>query len=59
MEVPQFSVGECKVRTLWDKAVAKAMGWDAVELTRLRELLNDEPHVRGLGYNQYADEPAE
>ena len=32
------------------------MGWDADELARLRNLLHNEPHVRGLGYNQYADE---
>ena len=35
------------------------MDWDADELTRLRLLLHNEPHVRGLGYNQYADEPDE
>ena len=57
MEVPQFRDGECDVRRLWDEAVAEAMGWDADELAHLRELLNNEPHVRGLGYNQYADEP--
>ena len=56
MEVPQFRDGECEVRRLWDEAVADAMSWDAQELARLRELLNNEPHVRGLGYNQYADE---
>ena len=56
MEVPQFRDGDCEVRRLWDVAVAEAMGWDAQELARLRELLNNEPHVRGLGYNQYADE---
>ncbi len=56
MEVPQFRDGECEVRRLWDKAVAEAMGWDAEELTRLRNLLHNEPHVRGLGYNQYADD---
>ena len=56
MEVPQFRDGECEVRRLWDEAVADAMGWDPSELARLRELLNNEPHVRGLGYNQYADE---
>ena len=56
MHVPQFRDGECEVRRLWDEAVAEAMGWDADELARLRNLLNDEPHVRGLGYNQYADE---
>ena len=56
MEVPQFSDGECEVRVFWDNAVAEAMGWDPEELARLRELLNNEPHVRGLGYNQYADE---
>ena len=56
MEVPQFRDGECEVRRLWDEAVADAMGWNADELAHLRELLNNEPHVRGLGYNQYADE---
>ena len=56
MVVPQFQDGECKVRRLWDEAVAEAMGWDAAELTRLRMLLHQEPHVRGLGYGQYADE---
>ena len=55
-EVPQFSEGECEVRRLWDEAVAEAMGWDADELARLRNLLHDEPHVRSLGHNQYADE---
>ncbi len=56
MVVPQFRDGECDVRRLWDEAVAEAMGWDADELAHLRELLNNEPHVRGLGYTQYADE---
>ena len=55
MLVPQFREGECEVRRLWDEAVAEAMGWDPNELTRLRLLLHREPHVRGLGYNQYAD----
>ena len=59
MEVPQFRDGECEVRRLWDEAVAEAMGWDADELADLRHLLHNEPHVRGLGYNQYADEPEE
>ena len=63
MEVPQFRDGECEVRRLWDEAVAEAMGWDVEELARLRGLLNKEPHVRGLGYNQYGDavdiEPAD
>ena len=54
MEVPQFRDGECDVRVLWDEAVASALGWDAAELSRLRQLLHNEPHVRGLGYNQYA-----
>ena len=56
MEVPQFRDGECEVRRLWDEAVAEAMSWDPVELTRLRLLLHQEPHVRGLGYGQYGDE---
>ena len=59
MQVPQFRDGECEVRRLWDDAVAYAMNWDPAELARLRHLLHDEPHVRGLGYNQYADEPDE
>ena len=60
MAVPQFQQGECEVRRLWDEAVAEAMGWDADELAHLRNLLHNEPHVRGLGYGQYADavEPA-
>ena len=56
LEVPQFRDGECEVRVLWDEAVAEAMGWDPSDLARLRNLLHNEPHVRGLGYNQYADE---
>ena len=56
MKVPQFRDGDCEVRNAWDDAVARVMGWDPEELARLRELLNNEPHVRGLGYNQYADE---
>jgi superfamily II DNA or RNA helicase len=56
IEVPQFRDGECEVRRLWDEAVAEAMGWDAAELERLRLLLHQEPHVRGLRYGQYADE---
>ena len=35
--------------------IAYACGWDAAELARLRALLHAEPHVRGLGYGQYAD----
>ena len=63
MNVPQFQDGECEVRRLWDEAVAEAMGWDVEELAHFRELLHNEPHVRGLGYGQYADavetEPAD
>ena len=59
MAVPQFRDGECEVRRLWDQAVAEAMGWDDQEMTHLRELLNKEPHVRGLGYNQYTNEVEE
>ena len=56
MVVPQYRDGECEVRRLWDGAVAEAMGWDPEDLAQLRLLLHNEPHVRGLGYNQYADE---
>ena len=59
MEVPQFRDGECEVRRLWDEAVAEAMDWDALELQRLRLLLHNEPHVRGLGVNEYDDELVE
>ena len=57
MVVPQFRDGECEVRCRWDEAVTKAMGWDAKKLKKLRLLLYQEPHVCGLGYNQYANEP--
>ena len=59
VQVPQFRDGECEVRALWDNAVAETMGWEQEELGRLRQLLHKEPHVRGLGYNQYADEMQE
>ncbi len=59
MTVPKFRDGECEVRRLWDEAVANATGWNVDYLARLREQLNKEPHVRGLSYNQYADEPGE
>ena len=58
MVVPQFRDGDCEVRRLWDEAVAEAMGWDSEELARQRALLHREPHVRGLGYNQYGDAAA-
>ena len=53
MEVPQYRDGECEVRQIWDDAVADALGWDKNWLAELRNLLHQEPHVRGLGYNQY------
>ena len=53
MEVPQYRDGECEVRCIWDDAVADALGWDKDRLAGLRHLLHQEPHVRGLGYNQF------
>ena len=53
MEVPQYRDGECEVRRIWDDAVADALGWDKEWLAGLRRLLHEEPHVRGLGYNQF------
>ncbi len=55
MKVPQFRDGECEVRRLWDEAVAKALGWDPYSLATLRMLLHDEPHVRGLGREQFGE----
>ena len=52
-EVPQYREGECEVRRIWDDAVADALGWDKNWLAELRNLLHQEPHVRGLGYNQF------
>ncbi len=52
--VPQYRDGECEVRRLWDDAVADALDWDSNELAKLRMLLHEEPHVRGLGRDQYA-----
>ena len=46
-------------RNEFKRMISEAMGWDAAELTRLRELLHQEPHVRGLGYGQYGDEVEE
>lgn len=54
MEVPQYRDGECEVRKRWDEAVSVAIGWDAGELAKWRKLLHEEPHVRGLGRNQFA-----
>ncbi len=55
MEVPQFRDGECEVRVLWDNAVAEAMNWNVEDLAHSRQMLHNEPHVRGLGYNEYGD----
>ena len=55
MDVPQFRDGECEVRRRWDEAVAEALEWDPAWLSRLRQQLHDEPHVRGLGRNQFGE----
>ena len=55
MDVPQFRDGECEVRRLWDEAVAEVLGWDPAWLSGLRQLLHDEPYVRGLGRNQFGE----
>lgn len=55
MIVPQYRDGECKVRRMWDEAVAEALGWNLKKLTEWRKLLHMEPHVRGLGRNQYGE----
>ena len=52
-EVPQYRDGECEVRRIWDDAVADALGWEKEWLAGLRNLLHQEPHVRGIGYRQY------
>ncbi|WP_420612505.1 hypothetical protein [Candidatus Spongiisocius sp.] len=57
MTVPQYRDGECEVRRLWDSAVCSALGWDPEPITQLRLLLHEEPHVKSLGYGQYADAP--
>ena len=57
MPVPQYRDGECEVRRLWDAAVCAALGWKPEPITRLRYLLHEEPHVKGLGYGQYPDAP--
>ncbi len=44
---------------MWDAAVCAALDWDEDEIIALRKLLHEEPHVRGLGYGQYADEADE
>ncbi|MCY4067520.1 MAG: hypothetical protein OXE79_00180 [Acidimicrobiaceae bacterium] len=57
MEVPQYRAGECEVRQFWDAAVCDALGWDEDEIAGYRNLLHEEPHIKGLGYGQFADEP--
>ena len=52
-EVPQYRDGECEVRRIWDDAVSDTLGWDKEWLAELRQWLHREPHVRGLGYNQF------
>ena len=60
MVVPQFRDGECEVRRLLGRSRSRRDG-----LGRLRNWLScancciNEPHVRGLGYGQYADEVEE
>ena len=55
MPVPQFRDGECEVRQVWDAEVCDALSWDEAEISALRKLLHQEPHVRGLGYGQFSD----
>ena len=55
IKVPQYHEGECEVRRIWDEAVALAMGLDSLKLAELRFLLHNEPHVKGLGLNQFGD----
>ena len=57
LTVPPFRDGECEIRRIWDLAVCTALGWDEGEIAELRLLLHGEPHVKGLGYGQHADEP--
>jgi len=53
--VPQYRDGECDVRRLWDETVCDTLGWDRDWMRELRHLLHREPHVRGMGYDEYAD----
>ena len=59
MDVPQYREGEIdekyNVRKLWDEAVARVLGRSPEELEELRLLLHKEPHVSGIGYNQFYD----
>ncbi|MCY4460274.1 MAG: hypothetical protein OXC26_07745 [Albidovulum sp.] len=48
LDEPQFCDGECEVRRLWDKAVAKALGRPPGWLSELRLMLHDKPHVSSL-----------
>ena len=59
MDVPQYREGDVdgnyNVRKLWDEAVAKVLNRSPEELEELRLLLHKEPHVCGIGYNQFYD----
>ena len=41
---------------IWECLLNQGTDDMLTHLRRMRELLNNEPHVRGLGYNQYADD---
>ncbi len=55
-KVPQYRSGECDIRRRWDENVAQVMNLEFEYLSHLRNLLHNEPHVRGIGYQQYKDE---
>ena len=56
IKVPQYRDGDCEVRRFWDESAAKVTGRDSEEFAELRFLLHWEPHVRGIGYNQFGGE---
>ena len=53
MGVPQYRDGECEVRQLWDKAVCDALKLDYEHVSKLRNLLHEEPIVKGVSHGHY------
>ncbi len=51
--IPQLRDGYTEVRQRWDAAVCEALGWDINEVSKLGELLANEPRIRGVAHGQW------
>ena len=51
--VPLTRTGYTDVRQEWDRAVCEALDWDIAHVSRLGELLAQEPRVRGQAHGEW------